>query len=64
MDVLNQGTVVAFYTETDEERQWVDENVELEDWQRLGGMGFAVEHRCAGPLIEGLQAEGFTMNLL
>ena len=51
------GSVLLFHPRTRAARAWVAEHLELEDWQWLGS-GFAVEPRYAGPLLEGMAADG------
>lgn len=58
VQVVNQGTVFAFFLFTDRAREWVNEHVQLEGWQWLGGMGFAVDHRYAADLAEGMLDAG------
>jgi hypothetical protein len=45
------GTVVLLTPLTETARQWIDDNVEVEPWQRFGDV-IAVDPRC----IEGLIA--------
>lgn len=59
--VTNNGSTVSFLLYSDEARAWVDTNVELEGWQWLGQSTFAVDHRFAEPLIEGMRSAGLTM---
>lgn len=61
VDVVDQGSVVLFTPITAEARDFVDDNVGLEDWQWLGG-SFAVDARYAGALIEGFESHGFTVS--
>jgi len=60
VSVLNDGSVVLFTPNTDAARDWVRDNVQLEDWQWLGN-GFAVDHRYAGDLAEGMVADGLVL---
>ena len=61
--VSRGGTVYLFTPETAGASACLDDNVDLEDWQWLG-RGFAVEHRYAGPLIEGMVADGLRVEVL
>ena len=38
---------------TPKTRQWIDDNVGIEDWQWTGG-GFAIDHHFVDDLIEGM----------
>ena len=54
-------SVYLFVPLTPEARTWVDENVELEDWQWLGG-GFGVDHRYAKDLADGMTQDGLVVD--
>jgi hypothetical protein len=58
--VENHGSVWLLTPETTDARNWVDENVALEPWQWLG-RSFAVEPRLLDQLVEGIQAEGLSV---
>lgn len=60
VEVNDCGSVVMFAPMTAEAQQWVDTNVGLESWQWLGG-AFAVEHRYADDLIEGMLNDGLVV---
>lgn len=60
VEVENHGTVFKFRARTEAAKQWVAENVQLEDWQLMGG-GFVVDHRFAQPLVDGMQAAGLVV---
>lgn len=53
--IIDHGSLVGFTPLTDEASAWWEENVQ--DGPCLGRSRF-VEHRFAGAIIEGLQAEG------
>lgn len=38
-------------------REWVDENLELESWQWIGGR-IAVEPRCVEAIVDGMEEAG------
>ena len=61
--VDDQGTVCAFEFQTDEALNWLDENVEYEGWQWLGGR-LIVDHRPAYGLAEAFQQAGFTVAVI
>lgn len=58
--VENHGSIVLLRPNTPEASAWIDENCATESWQFLG-TALAVEPRCVEPIVEGLQAEGFTV---
>lgn len=60
MRVTNTGSFILFEPESDEEREWIDENVETESWQWLGN-ALAVDSRMAFQLAEGMQADGINI---
>jgi hypothetical protein len=61
--VRGDGTVYLFHPKSPAALAWLDDNVHLEDWQSMG-RGFAVEHRYAGPLIQGMLAVGLRVEVL
>lgn len=62
VEVSNQGSVVLFILISAAAIAWVEENVQTEGWQWMGRNTFAVDHRFASDLIEGLQAAGLTVH--
>jgi hypothetical protein len=54
----NHGSVVLFRPVSTRAARWVEDNVPLEGWQWLGH-AFAVDHRCALGLLEGIVEAGF-----
>jgi hypothetical protein len=60
VQVDNQGTIVAITPLSDAAREWLNENVQAESWQWVGDT-LGVEPRYAGPLLEGMQAAGLTV---
>ena len=61
MKVRNDGSVVVFTPENDDDSLWAD-NLPLEGWQWLG-RSFAVDHRLAGSLIEAAITDGLEVAL-
>jgi hypothetical protein len=57
VDIIDQGTLVGFNPRTEEAKQWFADNVTSEGWQWMGSTLW-VDHRMAGPLIDGLAREG------
>jgi hypothetical protein len=55
VQVENHGSVFTFAVLTEAARAWVDENVQLESWQWMGGCAaFAVDARFAWDLACGM----------
>jgi hypothetical protein len=61
--VSSGGSVYQLHLESATARTWVDDHVHLEGWQWLGRT-FAVEHRFAGPLIDGMLVDGLRVEVL
>lgn len=61
--ITYHGTVTLLYPLTPACREWITENVAVEDWQWFGsaaaGEGFAVEPRYVDTLVTALVTEGF-----
>ena len=55
-EVRDEGTVVLIIPVTELAKKWVNENVQVESWQWLG-QGFAVDHRYAPDLLQGMEAQ-------
>lgn len=55
--VANHGSVIMITPRTQAAREWVDENVGIEDWQWIGG-AFACEPRMLGDLVNGMRDAG------
>ena len=53
----DHGTVCLFTPISRLAREWIARHLRLEGWQCLGA-SFAVEHRFAVPLVEGMLADG------
>jgi hypothetical protein len=51
------GAVALLTPLTATAREWIDDNVEVEPWQRFGDV-IAVEPRCVGELIAGAIEDG------
>jgi hypothetical protein len=58
--VTYHGTVTTVTTLTDACREWVEENVEIEPWQRFGN-AIAVEPHYVEQLAEAMIEEGLVM---
>lgn len=61
-DVLieNHGSVALFTAMTPEAHDWVEENVHVEPWQRIG-CSIACEPRCLDQIVEGMQEGGLVV---
>lgn len=59
---IDQGSIVMLRPNTDAAREWMDENVHAESWQWQGDF-LCIDHRMAQPLLDGIEAEGFTGEL-
>ena len=55
-----QGSVVGFTPRTDAAREWIEDNVQAEDYQWMGPTLW-VDHRYAGPLCDGMAADGLEL---
>lgn len=51
--VTNHGSIFSFQPLTQAAKDWFEENVQIEDYQRLGG-SICVEHRYARDLAQGI----------
>ncbi len=60
IQVINHGSVVAFIGQTEEGREFLENDVQSEGWQWMGPQ-LCVDHRYAGVLIEGIQENGLTV---
>lgn len=58
--IADQGSIVMVTPLTQPAKDWVEENVQLEGWQWLGG-GFAVEPRYVMSLASGIADAGLEM---
>ncbi len=58
--VANHGSIFMIYPLTQAAKEWVDENVPLEDYQWLGP-SFACEHRYVDNLLEGMMNDGLVV---
>ena len=62
VQVAGGGTQYIFTALTQAAKDWVDQHVQIEDWQRWGpGAGFAVDHRYAGALARGMADDGLVV---
>lgn len=58
--VSNQGSLIMLSIITPEAKAWVEENVQTETWQWLGN-NLCVEPRYADNVIDGMQADGLSV---
>ncbi len=61
-DVLveSHGSVALFTPMTEAANDWVEENVHVESWQRIG-CSIACEPRCLDQIVEGMQESGLVV---
>jgi hypothetical protein len=57
VNVSRSGSVFVFDLNTEAAESWVDENVQSESWQWLGGR-LCVDHGFVHALVEGMQDAG------
>lgn len=58
--VQDEGTVVAFEPRTRAASDWIDEHVQAESWQFVGG-ALVVDHRFARDLAAGMVDAGLRL---
>lgn len=58
--VDNSGSVVGLTPITPAAREWIAENCQAEPWQWLGET-LNIDTRYAGAVLEGMQADGLTI---
>jgi hypothetical protein len=56
----NQGSIVRVIPETQQAKDWIQENTDTESWQWFGN-ALCVEWRYADDLIAGMQAAGLAV---
>ena len=59
--LADHGSIVWIVPVSPTAHQWLDENAISELWQRQGG-ALSVEYRCAGDLIQAIEAAGFDIS--
>lgn len=60
IQIVNEGSVVSFIPQTEEGQSWLDSNLEVDGWQKLG-KAVIVEARLAGAIIEGMENDGLDL---
>jgi hypothetical protein len=58
MRIDDQGTIVLFIPETDEEHAWLQTNTQNEEWQ-WQDRSLVVDHRLAPWLLKAVEEAGF-----
>ena len=61
--VEDHGTVFVITPISRPAQEWVDENVQMADWQRVGKHAFAADHRPGRVLLEAICEYGFHVRL-
>ena len=56
--IIDDGSLIGFKPVSEECLDWINENVESAGWQWMGNTLW-VDHRMAGPLLDGIIAAGF-----
>jgi len=59
--VVDEGTVVAIYALNSAAKEWMEANVQIDDWQRLGDDGFGCEPRSAESILQHAVDEGMVV---
>jgi hypothetical protein len=60
VEVVSRTAIVAIQLNSDESREWAQENLGLEDYQWWGSV-ICVDHRYAAGILDLLRDEGFTV---
>lgn len=60
MKIKDEGSIVLFITESDEECDWLEENTNAESWQWMG-TALVVDHHMAESLLEAVREAGFIL---
>ena len=62
--VQDEGSVVLLHPLNDEAEGWISDKLnDIQPWQRFG-LAIAIERRFIGDLVEGIQADGYTVKEL
>jgi hypothetical protein len=59
--IADHGSIFTIAPLSEAAHEWLDENATSEPWQWSGGL-LSVEHRCAGDLIDAIEAAGFDIS--
>lgn len=60
VQVDNSGSIVGLTPITPAAREWIEEHCQTEPWQWMGET-LNVDTRMAGNILEGMQADGLTV---
>lgn len=58
--IRRDGSIFSFTPLTELAREWIQDNVEYEDWQWFGD-SLCVDVRAAGPLFDGIVEAGLSV---
>jgi virulence-associated protein VagC len=61
VEVYNDGSTFVFRPQTEAAKDWVKENVSLEEYQKWAGDSFVMEHRFAEQLADGMREAGLVL---
>lgn len=59
--IENHGSIVLLRPVTQDAKDWVEENLQTEDWQGWCG-AIAVDPRCVGAIVDGAIGDGLIVN--
>lgn len=59
--VLNEGTIAVVTPKTQEAKNWLIENVAINEETQWWGPGIVVEHRFLDDLLQGITNDGLTI---
>jgi hypothetical protein len=59
--ISDHGSIITIRPVSEAAHQWLDENVDAEPWQWLGG-ALCVDPRCARDLVAEIAATGFEIS--
>lgn len=61
VEVIDHGTIFTFLAKSSKGKAWIEQNVQVEDWARVGKHNFHADHRPARDIIEGMRAAGLVV---
>jgi hypothetical protein len=57
----DQGSLIGLTPRSSAAHDWIDENLSVESWQRLGP-AIMIDHGMAQTVLEAIEADGFTLS--
>lgn len=61
-ELRNEGSIITLRPLTTTAKAWIDDYVQAEDWQWLGG-ALCIEPRYVGDIVGAMQADGLLVQL-